>query len=660
MKAKARKTYFKQDMISLGFLLLVLNMAATQFVAWRFHYHPGLGKPWLHLFQTPWYAPWSWLQWRLDFAEQGKLTFALLNFMLFIAVIVIVWSAVSVIGMRSRQSKQYDDLYGSAHWASKAEIESTGLLSKSGEEAKGVYVGSWIDNHHEQHFLRHDGPEHVAAIAPTRSGKGVGLVIPTLLTWEHSVVIHDMKGELWALTAGKRQRDLNNIVLKFDPAAAYGGCSFNPLEEVRLNTPYEVGDVQNLVTIIVDPDGKGLMDHWAKTAHAFLTGVVLYLLHQRWESTSENETASLADVALALSDPQTPIDTLYEAMIDNRLGSIETQKTIAAAGRDMLNRPAQERGSVLSSAMSHLSLYRDPLVAKNIQKSAFRISDLMNYDKPVSLYLVVRPADKDRLKPLMRLILNQIIRVLARDEIKVVEGMGQVSYKHRLLLMLDEFPSFGRLEVFQEALAFLAGYGIKAYLIMQDITQLHEAYGKYESILSNCHVTVAYAPNNMDTATWLSSMLGTQTMVIEDISMSGKRVGGYLQNVSTSYKSIGRPLLLPDECRTLKGSVKEGNKIVQPGQMLIFTAGHAPILGTQILYFTVPWFLEASKIPAPKSSDSIVSRKQEKRFEAKAFSAKPIVTKKSHNAMDEDPSNTHQFQEAEESQEGSNSICLLP
>lgn len=643
MKAKVRTNYLKQDLLSMAFIISAINIAATQFVAWRFHYHPALGIPWFKQI----YAPWSWLIWRNTFAEQGKLTFALLNLLLFGVSIAAVWSYITFLGMRNRQSKQYDDLYGSAHWATKAEIQNTGLLPKPNEEPNGVYIGSWIDEHNEQQFLRHDGPEHVAAIAPTRSGKGVGLVIPTLLTWPQSVVIHDMKGELWALTAGKRQRDLNNIVLKFDPAAAYGGCSFNPLEEVRLNTPYEVGDVQNLVTIIVDPDGKGLMDHWAKTAHAFLTGVVLYLLYQTQAESDSSNTASLADVAIALSDPQTPIDTLYEAMIENKLGAIETQKTIAAAGRDMLNRPAQERGSVLSSAMSHLSLYRDPLVARNIKKSSFRISHLMHHDQPVSLYLVVRPADKDRLKPLMRLILNQIIRVLARDEIKVSNGIGKIDYKHRLLLMLDEFPSFGRLEVFQEALAFLAGYGIKAYLIMQDITQLHEAYGKYESILSNCHVTVAYAPNNMDTATWLSSMLGTQTLVIEDISTSGKRVGGYLQNVSTSYKSVARPLLMPDECRTLKGPVKDGDKIVEPGQMLIFTAGNSPILGTQILYFTIPWFLEASKIIAPVTSENIVSRLT-KPFEASSFSARPVSIATRKSDIDDETSNTLQAEEQEE------------
>jgi type IV secretion system protein VirD4 len=233
-------------------------------------------------------------------------------------------------------------------------------------------------------------------------------------------------------------------VLRFDPGAATGSIGFNPLAEIRLGTPHEVGDVQNLVTILVDPDGKGLVDRWAKTSHALL---------------------------------------------DNRWAGGGTHPTIAAAAREMTNRPDEERGSVLSTAMSFLSLYRDPLIARNVSHSDFRIMDLMNHEKPVSLYLIVCAEDKDRMKPLMRLIINQLVRVLLRPEITYAGGRPQMPHRrHRLLLMLDEFPSYGKLEVFQEALAYIAGHGIKAYLIMQDIAQLWGAYSRDESIISNCHV----------------------------------------------------------------------------------------------------------------------------------------------------------------------------
>jgi type IV secretion system protein VirD4 len=279
--------------------------------------------------------------------------------------------------------------------------------------------------------------------------------------------------------------------------------------------------------------------------------------------------------------------------------------TVAAAARDMLNRPEQERGSVLSSAMSYLSIYRDPLVRKNTARCDFRIRDLMDHQHPVSLYLVVRPADKDRLKPVMRLLINQIVRVLVRDELKFKNGNQVAAHAHRLLLMLDEFPSFGRLEVFQEALAYIAGYGIKAYLIMQDISQLYGAYGQDESILSNCHVRVAFAPNKVETAEWLSKMTGQTTVTVEEISTSGARFGAVLQNVSRSYQTVSRPLLTPDECMRLQGPVKDGHgQIQEPGDLLIFAAGHAPIYGTQMLYFTDPVFSQRAKAKAP-TTDSL-------------------------------------------------------
>jgi type IV secretion system protein VirD4 len=122
--------------------------------------------------------------------------------------------------------------------------------------------------------------------------------------------------------------------------------------------------------------------------------------------------------------------------------------------------PTREASSVLSTAISFLTLYRDPIIARNTSQSSFHIKDLMQIDRPVSLYLVAKPVDKYRLKPFVRLFITQVIRRLA-DEMKFKDGELVKNYKHRLLLMLDEFPSLGRLQVFEEAIGFIAGYGIK-------------------------------------------------------------------------------------------------------------------------------------------------------------------------------------------------------
>jgi type IV secretion system protein VirD4 len=222
----------------------------------------------------------------------------------------------------------------------------------------------------------------------------------------------------------------------------------------------------------------------------------------------------------------------------------------------------------------------------------------------LSLYLVVRAEDKDRMKPLMRLIINQLVRVLLRPDIVYEDGRPLMPHKHRLLLMLDEFPSYGKLEVFQEALAYIAGYGIKAYLICQDISQLWGAYGRDESIISNCHIRVAFAPNKVETAEWLSKMAGT-TIVKEDIIASGNRYKAVLQNVSKTFHQIGRALMTPDEIMRLKSPVKDAEgRITEPGEMLVFVSGHAPIKGTQSLYFRDPVFAKRARLSAPIQEQS--------------------------------------------------------
>jgi hypothetical protein len=357
-------------------------------------------------------------------------------------------------------------------------------------------------------YLRHAGPEHILTYAPTRSGKGVGLVVPTLLSWKHSAVITDLKGELWALTAGWRQQHARNKVLRFEPASAEGSAQWNPLDEIRLGTGHEIGDVQNLATLIVDPDGKGLESHWQKTSQALLVGLILHALYKARDGGDEAAPATLPAIDAMLADPERDIAELWVEMRVHPHVDGEPHPVVAAAARDMVDRPDEEAGSVLSTVKSYLALYRDPVVATNVGTSTFRVRDLMHADSPVSLYIVTQPNDKARLRPLVRVLINMIVRLLA-DKMDFEGGRPKAHYKHRLLGMLDEFPSLGKLEILQESLAFVAGYGIKLYLICQDINQLKSretGYGPDETITSNCHVQNAYPPNRIETAEHLSKL----------------------------------------------------------------------------------------------------------------------------------------------------------
>ena len=504
--------------------------------------------------------------------------------------------AVGLIVWRSLSDSKKNDLHGSAHWATADEVKKSGLLA-----GKGVYVGAWVDGMGKTRYLRHDGPEHILAFAPTRSGKGVGLVLPTLLSWTDSVLIHDIKGENYALTAGWRAKELGNRVLKFDPANNDGNsCRYNPLDNIRLRSEYEVKDIQNIVQILTDPEGKASQTeeaHWIATSSALLLGVILHVLYVEPDKT-------LGGVASFLSDPSFESSTqLFEYMLhaqhdpDGLMhwvnpggGPTTTHPVVAMAARDMLNRDPKESSSVMSTAVRFFTLFRDPVVANNVAFSDFSVKDLMNADAPLSLYLVVPPSDIDRIKPLTRLLINQLLRALT-NEMKFADGRSVANYKHRLLLMIDEFPSLGRLEIMQTSLAYMAGYGIKAYLIAQDVSQLNAAYGGQsghdEAIMANCSVQVAFAPNKIETMELISKLVGQATVQNESRTYMGPRVG-FRSQVQVNSQPTQRSLLTPDEARRLPDD-----------DALIFVAGCSPIYGRKIKYYEDRVFSQRSRIPAP-------------------------------------------------------------
>jgi type IV secretion system protein VirD4 len=435
----------------------------------------------------------------------------------------------------------------------------------------GVLLGRWHDD-----YLRHDGPEHVLCFAPTRSGKGVGLVVPTLLTWPGSAIVHDIKGENWTLTAGWRARF--GRVLLFDPTNAQS-AAYNPLLEVRRGE-WEVRDVQNIADVLVDPEGAlERRNHWEKTSHSLLVGTILHVLYAEPDKT-------LAGVANFLSDPKRPTETTLRAMMTTlHLGELGVHPVVASAARELLNKSENERSGVLSTAMSFLGLYRDPVVAAVTRQCDWRIRDLVESGQSATLYLVVPPSDISRTKPLVRLILNQIGRRLTEE----LESKGQ---RHRLLLMLDEFPALGRLDFFESALAFMAGYGLKAFLIAQSLNQIEKAYGQNNSILDNCHVRVSFASNDERTAKRVSDALGTATEIRDAKNYAGHRLSPWLGHLMVSRQETARPLLTPGEVMQLP-----------PDDELVLVSGCHPIRAKKARYYEDPQ-LRTRILPPPKPKPS--------------------------------------------------------
>ncbi|MBY0510066.1 MAG: conjugal transfer protein TraG [Rhodospirillaceae bacterium] len=541
--------------------------SATQMAAHDLGYQSRLGAPWFTALSWPIYHPWRLFQWWYAFDAYAPRVFDRAGFVAGLSGIA--GCVIAIIGSlwRARQGVR-STTYGSSRWASGSEIARAGLF-----RAAGVFLGRVGD-----HYLRHDGPEHVMAFAPTRSGKGVGLVVPTLLSWTESTVVHDIKGENWELTAGWRSKFSHCLLFNpTDPRSA----RYNPLLEVRKG-PNEVRDVQNIADILVDPEGAlERRNHWEKTSYALLVGVILHVLYAEKEKT-------LAHVARLLSDPQQSFThTLKRMMETNHLGTKENPQVhpvVASAAREVMNKSENERSGVLSTAMSFLGLYRDPTVAQTTSACDWRISDLVDTPRPVSLYLVIPPSDISRTKPLVRLVLNQIGRRLTES----LEGDPGKKRKHALLWMLDEFPALGRLDFFETALAFMAGYGNRAYLIAQSLNQISKAYGENNAILDNCHVRIAFSSNDERTAKRISDALGTATEIRAQRNYAGHRLAPWLAHVMVSRQETARPLLTPGEVMQLA-----------PADELVLVSGSPPIRAKKLRYYEDPNFT-GRVLPPPR------------------------------------------------------------
>jgi type IV secretion system protein VirD4 len=544
------------SVVAAGFL-----WAATEWTAWRLAWQPELGAPWTRVAGLRIYAPWRLFAWWFAYDAYAPKVFAVGGAIAAAGAPAAMAVAVAMSLWRAREPKDAST-YGSARWASAKDVAAAGLLGPD-----GVVLGRWGGR-----YLRHDGPEHVLCFAPTRSGKGVGIVVPTLLTWPGSAVVHDIKGENWQLTAGWRARF--GRVLRFDPTDQQS-AAYNPLMEVRPGEA-EVRDVQNIADILVDPEGAlERRSHWEKTSHSLLVGAILHVLHAEADKT-------LAGVAAFLSDPRRTIGETLQAMMTTPHRDGGAHPVVAQAARELLNKSDNELSGVLSTAMSFLGLYRDPVVARVTSRCDWRIADLVEGEAPASLYLVVPPSDISRTKPLVRLVLNQVGRRLTED-------LQARSGGRRVLLLLDEFPALGRLDFFESALAFMAGYGVKGLLIAQSLNQLEKAYGPHHSILDNCHVRVAFATNDERTARRVSDSLGAATELRAMKNYAGHRLAPWLGHLMVSRQETARPLLTPGEIMQLPAQ-----------EELVMVSGAPPVRARKARYYKDPRL--AARVTSPPAS----------------------------------------------------------
>lgn len=469
-----------------------------------------------------------------------------------------------------RPFKQEENQHGNAHWATEREVKKMGLRNKKGM-LMGVYKGKYLCEYSFQHTL---------LFAPTGSGKGVGFVIPNLLFWDESVIVHDIKGENYELTSGYRFQVMKQKVFVWAPADQEGitHC-YNPLDWVAKDQGGLVDDIQKITKFLLPKQ-----EFWENEARAFTQGVMLYLY------ADDSKPRSLGQVLREMKSD----DVAYNlAVVMDTLGNKihpVAYMNIAA----FLQKAEKERSGVCSTATSSLELWSNPFVDTATSKSHFNLGKFRTIAH--SLYVCISPNNIERLRPLLQIFYQQCTSIYTQKmPDPKVEKIG-------VMMLLDEFPTLGKLDEIKMGIAYYRGYHVKLFLIVQDTEQLKSAYeaAGMNSFLSNSTYRITYSANNNDTAKLISELLGNKTIYTENYSRP-KYLDLNPSSRSISVSKQSRALLLPQEVIGLPRD-----------EEIILIESRAPIRCKKIFYYKDSFFTKRllPKTVVPKQEAYIPQTKK--------------------------------------------------
>jgi type IV secretion system protein VirD4 len=472
--------------------------------------------------------------------------------------LILLLMLIRLVGGRRRVSKS--ESYGSSRWATVREVKRAGLFAE-----EGVLLGTF-----KGEYLRDDSDTHVLLVGPTRRGKGV-LLNCTALSWMADKDDREGKSLLMFDPKDGENYDISGVWRRgpdgMTPVYAFAPCRdvsarINVLDTVRLGTLREFADAQVIAQSLVAPEKMARESqtslHFRDLAGMLLTAAILHVLY-----TAKRK--SLAGVWEFLTLRHSSLHEALKAMTSTQHLSQGVHTAIASMTTAIKNITGdRELSSVWSTAIRPLVLYNDPLIAAATDASDFDLNDLQYGQRPVSLYLIVPSTrELERLHPLYRVILDVLFKVLMEHKVR--------TWKHRLLVCADELPAYGYTHAVEKGIAEVAGYGIKAFLVCQDLEQLWDVYGSHTAIWGNCRVKIFFAPDNDLTAKRISqNLLGESTVQQPVVHQGGS---GMQPNASTTYQFHGRPLLTPDELMELP-----------PDQEIVRVSGCKPILAHKLDY----------------------------------------------------------------------------
>ena len=597
---------------------------STQYVAWRLAFHPSLGTPWLHVGG----AAIAYLQAGAVCLAGAGLSLLLLRLVRFVPAAAL---AAAVLGALGRPGALYDPAafvrwalaYGGFRDGAPLQtVFSEGLVAGGGAFTLAVLsvaltlrsrrrlaatgsagTADWDDGQSlvSSHglilgrgrgrrggdLLRYRGEGHLLTVAPTRSGKGTGGVIPNLLTYPGSVVVTDPKGENFAVTA-RRRRELGTDALALDPFGQLGRlmgtglddahvASYNPMD---LIDPYgeDALECASLLAdmLVLTPEGKGGEESfWNEEAKGLLAGLILYVAARELdEELRPTPERTLGHVRELLTLDRDSFAELLETM---RRSSLSGGLVRRAANR-LLQKEEKERSGVVSTAQSHTHFLDSPHMQRALSASTFEMSELRA--GTLSLYLVLPAHYLDTYNRWLRLVIASALHELSRlGGTAPAAAPGAAVARGRVLFLLDEFANLGRMNPVLRAVSLMAGYGVSIWLFLQDLSQLKGTYpNRWGTFFANADVFQAFGTTDYDTAKYLSDLAGEMTVLVETAgeseSRSRSRHVSRGQGATRSFAERGRKLLFPDEVRRMA-----------PREQVLFVRGMAPIRAEKVVYF---------------------------------------------------------------------------
>jgi type IV secretion system protein VirD4 len=453
-------------------------------------------------------------------------------------------------------------MHGDARFARAGDLRAKGMLSPSDN---GILVGKFKGD-----FVRLGGQQFVILAAPTRSGKGVGVVIPNLLDYQESIVVLDIKQENFELTSGWRASQGQQVYL-FNPFAEDRRTHrWNPLSYVSSDPAFRVSDLMSIASMLY-PDGADEQKFWVSQARNAFMAFTLYLF-EKWDDDTTRQLPlalrnkpTLGTVYRLSSGDGTDLRQLYQRLAAEPFLSGNARSAFA----NMLSQAAETFASILGTFKEPLNAWINPVLDAATSEDDFLLTDVRR--KKMTIYIGIQPNKLAESRLIVNLFFSQLINLNTKELPQTNPAL-----KHQCLLLMDEFTSIGKVEIIASAVSYMAGYNIRLLPIIQSMAQLDATYGKDVSrtVITNHALQIVFAPREQQDANDYSDMLGYTTVRKDNITR-GK--GG---EVSRSKTEERRALMLPQELKAM-GSEKE---------VFLYEGIAHPVMCDKIRYYQDSYF----------------------------------------------------------------------